>query len=312
MSAMPLLITYAVMATLAVPARADTNSSPSISLEGIYWRPAGLDFPVINAGTPNTNLSGASQGISYDFSPGYHLAVKWKSFRASWIDLQTQSDFSASCPPGTGNCMKSVQRGSSGELGSTGAASAYAWSATRLQLFDLDFLKSVGAASDSTFTTLIGIRYARIYNGTDTFYVQTPAETDAIQSRVVNTMTGLRAGISAEYDIRAALRLSASAAISLLSGSSHSDATESGPSKGASQSGATYNTISRAIELGLKMTYSPLNNCDAWLGYEFLEFGDGIVENSMVGGANSSQFSTEVTRQTISFMGPTMGLRWRF
>lgn len=310
MRAISFLTACAFIVALVSTVRADANSSPRISLEGIYWRPTGLDFSVVSPGAGNGNLSGSSQGISYDFAPGYHLAIEWKSFRVSWIDLQTQSNFNAECPPGTGNCMKSVQRGSSGEFTGSGVASASAWSTTRLQLLDADFLRPIGGDSDPTFTASFGVRYARILNATRTFYRQSPAKTDELQTQVVNNMLGLRAGVSAEYKIHTTLRLSAAAALSLLNGRSKGDASEFGSTTGPSQIGATFNTTSSAVELGLKMAYTPVDSCDVWLGIVFLKFGDGLVEQSTVGSA--AQFTTQVSRHDVSFMGPSLGLRWHF
>lgn len=303
-------IAFAFMMAFPEIARAESDSGPSPAIEGIFWRPAGFDYPVIQPASPaGPQAIGSSQGITHNFSPGYRLSILWKNIRASWLDLQTETSFSAQCP--SNSCIPS-QRGPTGVFVGQPLASASAWSAMRLQIFDLDFLERLSTNSNSNLTASFGLRYARIYNGTDTFYRSSP-NTDELQSRLINNMIGLRTGLEGCYPIGSMLRLTASAAVSILNGSSHEDATENyippgGPQ--TSQTGSTISTIAPATEIGMKLTYTPIRNFDTWLGYDFLQFTDGLAGQTFVG--SGGNFTSLETRRNVAFMGPRLGLRWQF
>ena len=77
-----------------------------------------------------------------------------------------------------------------------------------------------------------------------------------------------------------------------------------------SQTGAKHNTMVPVVEMGLKLTSTPTKGFDFWLGYDFLEFINGLVGQTFVG--SNGNFSEQQTRQNVAFAGSKLGIRWRF
>lgn len=142
------LVACAAIPPLRNPASGEPGPPFSISAEGVYWRPGGLDFPVIQpANTPiGTNLgTGRSRGIEHLFSPGYGIVATWGRLRAKWLDIQAQRKFSAQCP---GSSCFAARIGDF--INGVSVDVAEASSFLRFQVLDLELLRSFGDAFGGT------------------------------------------------------------------------------------------------------------------------------------------------------------------
>jgi len=302
-----------VWAGSAAAMTAPSMSGLQLSGDFLYWRPGGLDTQIVRpTNSGGQSLGGATEGIQYGFAPGFDFHADFKNWRARWAQLQTSSRFSGQCPSGQ-NCLFPLQDVTN--IGIDGAVNqATANSDLRLDLVDVDLRQPFGDYNESsprTFYWALGARWARLRSNAETFYQEANGTTEDRQSRSLTNLFGLHSGLEGRFQACSKVSIEGNAGLSLLTGRAHLDDSFNGSVFGAPphQSNVSQNVTVPVIEIGAKVVYAATKSLNAWVGYDFMEFGNAALKQDLV---NDTDASTTFGSRSISFQGPRAGVAWRF